>query len=767
MFLLKSILTSACIDYAFISEPQLYQCDAAAIFQYFEGEYCWYLNSHDTHDPELPLVQSRAHGGTLVLWRRDLDPYIKVVPSYTTAFLPVIFEKPGLNTTIHITLYMPTHGKDSEFISDLADLRNTLDELTERLTEPSIYIRGDGNINANNVSRVALLQQFMSDYNLVRTEIQHNTYHHFVGNGLYDSDIDILLHTRGENINEVVQEIICKNDNPAILSHHDIILSKFTIPNAAVTPIRALHDTAPRVDHTRTRISWSEVGQEKYCELITPYLQYAGERWLDPSSQEYMSVLLTITNEILTECATATNKYKMISSKKIVKSKRVPKSIKLAKKKMQKAHKVYKFCVSTMEKEKAWEVFAFSRKKYRQTVRLHRVEEALQRYHQLDKIFTKPATAHAYIRSCRSTKQRKIEKLVVGDEEFTGAAVCDGFYKSMTAIKQCNLEELRTNHNLSGHFINYENIVQLCQNKPPIPSISLESSNKILRSLKQNVSDYYSITALHYLHAGQEGLQHYNALVNGLIAEVNNSRITELNTAHGTILYKGHRKDRNSDRSYRNLSCCPFLAKSIDFYLRQLYHDCWDNCQASTQYQGTGSSHELASLLVTEAIQYSLHVSSRPVFILALDAQSAFDRCLRQVLCSELYKSGVAGSAILYMDSRLANRKTVYEWDGVRMGPAEDNTGFEQGGVNSIDYYKLYNNEKLSVTQSSELGTNIGSGTISAVGQADNVLLLADDIFSLKLLVILTEEYYHKYRVKLEPGKQSCWDIQIREVSFN
>ena len=123
----------------------------------------------------------------------------------------------------------------------------------------------------------------------------------------------------------------------------------------------------------------------------------------------------------------------------------------------------------------------------------------------------------------------------------------------------------------------------------------------------------------------------------------------------------------------------------------------------------------------------------------------------------------MAGSAILYMDSsRLANRKTVYEWDGVRMRPADDNTGFEQGGVNSIDYYKLYNNEKLSVTQRSELGTNIGSGTISAVGQADDVLLLADDIFSLKLLVILTEEYYHKYRVKLEPGKQSCWDIQIR-----
>ena len=112
-FLLKSILDNACIDYAFISEPQLYQCDAAALFKYFDGEYCWYLNSHDILDPELPLVQSKPHGGTLVLWRRELDPFIEVVASNTTAFLPVIFDKPGLNISIHITLYMPTHGKDS------------------------------------------------------------------------------------------------------------------------------------------------------------------------------------------------------------------------------------------------------------------------------------------------------------------------------------------------------------------------------------------------------------------------------------------------------------------------------------------------------------------------------------------------------------------------------------------------------------------------------------------------------------------------------
>ena len=87
------------------------------------------------------------------------------------------------------------------------------------------------------------------------------------------------------------------------------------------------------------------------------------------------------------------------------------------------------------------------------------------------------------------------------------------------------------------------------------------------------------------------------------------------------------------------------------------------------------------------------------------------------------------------------------------MGPAEDVTGFEQGGMNSSDFYKLYNNEQLTIAQGSELGVDIGSGVISAVGQADDVMLLSNSIYSLKLLVKLTEEYCLKYRVKLEPKK--------------
>ena len=87
------------------------------------------------------------------------------------------------------------------------------------------------------------------------------------------------------------------------------------------------------------------------------------------------------------------------------------------------------------------------------------------------------------------------------------------------------------------------------------------------------------------------------------------------------------------------------------------------------------------------------------------------------------------------------------------MGPAKGGSGFEQGGINSGDYYKLYNNEQLTTTQNSKLGVNIKSSVISSVGQADDVIHVANTIDDLNLLVAMTEAYCRKYRVKLVPSK--------------
>ena len=282
----------------------------------------------------------------------------------------------------------------------------------------------------------------------------------------------------------------------------------------------------------------------------------------------------------------------------------------------------------------------------------------------------------------------------------------------MTKLKTCNLDELASDPHLSTHFSNYEDILKVAKDLPPLPLMSYQQVVSILSKTKREVRDHYSITALHYINAGEEGILHLMELVNNVIINTNYASIPELNIAHGTIFHKGHNKDKTSDRSYRTISTCPFVSKVLDLHIRQSYQKQWDSIQAKTQYQGPGSSHELAALLLTEVVQHSLFALDKPLYVLSLDAQSAFDRCLRQILVSELYKAGIGGNAISIVDNRLKSRATVYEWNGILLGPGKDDTGFEQGGVNSSDYYKLYNNEQLITAQNSELSVTMNSLSI-------------------------------------------------------
>ena len=224
--------------------------------------------------------------------------------------------------------------------------------------------------------------------------------------------------------------------------------------------------------------------------------------------------------------------------------------------------------------------------------------------------------------------------------------------------------------------------------------------------LKPGVNDFFSITASHYINAGYEGLSHFNFLVNCIIKDVNLATVDELNVVYALLLHKGHRKPRTCDRSYRSISTCPFLSKALDLYLHELYTSRWNSIQAPTQYQGTGSSHELAALLITEVVQHSKS-QKIPLFTLFVDAKSAFDKVVREYLVRNLYLAGVEGDALLLMDHRLSHRNTFYEWGKTLMGPIFDQHGVEQGGINSSEFYKLYNNELLQVLQKSEQGVNL------------------------------------------------------------
>ena len=98
----------------------------------------------------------------------------------------------------------------------------------------------------------------------------------------------------------------------------------------------------------------------------------------------------------------------------------------------------------------------------------------------------------------------------------------------------------------------------------------------------------------------------------------------------------------------------------------------------------------------------------------------------------------------------------------------------EQGGVASDRVYRLVNNEQLETAQQSRLGVDLGLAmgdngeldrlVLSAVGQADDIGLLANSLKNLKLLLQLTVMYCEKYQVKLVGSKTKLLVFNTKET---
>ena len=298
-------------DFLFLSEPMLYQCDTHQEIIKMFPEYKHALASDDVFDNELPFLRRKANGGVLVIWKKDLDRFITPLSCPSSSIQPFIFAPPGLCKSLHVGIYLPTSGKDSQFIDQITNLDHCLAMMRIEHPDMPFFIRGDANVNPNNHKRASVFSAFVKKWNLQKTFIGHPTYHHFLGNGRSDSELDVLLHSSVNS--ERLVEIVCRLDFPAIASLHDVLISTFSLSAVKVAGQDLSLPKAPRVHNNRVKIRWSKEGINSYKNLLSNSLTKLRESWLDPSSPNSMSILLRSTNDLMNECAKSTNKFTDLS----------------------------------------------------------------------------------------------------------------------------------------------------------------------------------------------------------------------------------------------------------------------------------------------------------------------------------------------------------------------------------------------------------------------------------------------------------------------
>ena len=169
---LSSFLELYSSDFVFLAEPMLFQCDVNLEMDLLKGNYCSTLNSDDLLDPELPLTQNRAKGGTMALWKRNLDQFITTVfPSPSSSILPIVFAPPKRLPALLLTIYLPTAGRDAQFVEEITNLYNIIYELREKYPDGMLFLRGDANANPKDIKRVDNVGKLCEDWSLIKTLI--------------------------------------------------------------------------------------------------------------------------------------------------------------------------------------------------------------------------------------------------------------------------------------------------------------------------------------------------------------------------------------------------------------------------------------------------------------------------------------------------------------------------------------------------------------------------------------------------------------------
>ena len=153
----------------------------------------------------------------MIMWKKVLDPYVTVHQPNTSAFLFIVIDIPGVQTSIHGSLYLPTSGKESDYFTELSNLKTEVENLHEKFPGAPLFLRGDANSSKSNLNRNFLFTNLCTELNLKRVSIAHNTYHHFLGDGKSDSELDVLLFSNQSGVNESLLDIVCKLKTPLLI----------------------------------------------------------------------------------------------------------------------------------------------------------------------------------------------------------------------------------------------------------------------------------------------------------------------------------------------------------------------------------------------------------------------------------------------------------------------------------------------------------------------------------------------------------------------
>ena len=213
---------------------------------------------------DLALQSGQVWHGTALGWKKAIDTHITKLPITSNRFCGVKFVDTLSKVSIlAYTTYLPTSGKDEEFLDVLSQLSF---HISENNIENSIIIIGaDSNVSKKSSKRRYEAMLNFLELNSLKSVLltDEATFHH--NNQTSESQVDHIYFyiPKNSNIKVAFKEQAWLKKNPSNVSSHDVIVGEVVLPV---------------VEESQSSEDYSET----YTEFVVKK-----PKWEDSSKEEY------------------------------------------------------------------------------------------------------------------------------------------------------------------------------------------------------------------------------------------------------------------------------------------------------------------------------------------------------------------------------------------------------------------------------------------------------------------------------------------------
>ena len=678
------------------------------------------------------------HGAGLG-WHDSISSYITPIQSSHDRFCCIRF-KSDFFSSLMISLYAPTHGKDDEFIECIDHLSQFL---LINLSENEVIIIGaDTNCSTkSSARRRQAWRTFCDAFSLEQKSSQYPTFHHH--NGTSDSCVDMFLAPKSLNL--ATHGTICTLESPLNLSSHDVLTC--SLPILSEPKRKSLYEHTYS-EFKREKVIWNVDKIPAYQALAGQALSKAVGSW---SAQEYIPLLCTMFSKLLVTSAKLVFDTKLTNTVPVGR-KNKSKKLEKAEKLVVKRFKYWKRAGRPMDKNNPYRSKFCQAKSNLQ--KLNRYEQSLENIRLNNKLMYSNLhnknQVYSTLKNLRSERMKPpTQSLETPVGTYYGKDVLEGFAADAEFLGRPTADE-RVFDKEFYEICKLDNIyIFSFRGDEPIqipPMTQADLDNIVNRMKSGKACDLYQLSPEHLKHCGVEARQALLILLNKIINNIYYLTCQQLKVGLATTIHKGKNKPATKSSSYRRITVTPIIGSILDKYVDPIAEKVFRPSQSPDQLGFTSKlNYLMASVQRGECQRWALD-KKQTCFGISLDGESAFPSVEREIQIRELYSVGERGNLLEYSKNTYVNTdcylRKISEYKGNR-----------QGHVRSSGHYKVYINPLLTALNKSKLGFHIGPICVTAVAVADDTYLFAGSPSALQAILKIVSFFARRYRIKFNTSK--------------